>query len=79
MNTKRVWGRWYELGNCDWHVYTTDSVYTIDIHNQREPPVERREFYQCSVVTWVGKNSKKEGICEYVLLIPFAVQYKLTQ
>ena len=34
---------------------------------------------QYSVMTYMGKESKKEWICVYVYLIHFAVQQKLTQ
>ena len=41
-----------------------------------------RKSTQCSVLTYMGKKSKKEGYmcaCVYVQLIHYAVQQKLTQ
>ena len=29
MDTKGV-GGWDELGDCDWHIYTIDTMYKID-------------------------------------------------
>ena len=33
----------------------------------------------CSVVTWMGGKSTREGICVYIWLVHFAVQQELAQ
>ena len=57
---------WDELGDWDWHMYAIDSMSKID--NQWEPTVWHKELIQCSLVTQVGRKSKKEGTCMADLL-----------
>ena len=69
------------MGDWDWHIYAIDSVY----NNENLCITNENLLYstgnstQCSVVTWVGRKSKKEGIYVYIWLIHFIVQQKLTQ
>ena len=52
-------------------------MYKID--NYREHTLEHGNTPQCSVVTYVGRQSRKEGIYIHVQLIHFAIQEKATQ
>ena len=73
----------YGGGGMNWETVT--DIYTLLILCIKESSTtsenlpQHRELCQGSVVTYMGKNSTKEGPCIYILLIHSAVQYKLTQ
>ena len=76
------WEGWDELGDQDWHVYTT----MCKTDSQREPAVQHRELslVLCDDLDgWDGgggeREVQREGIYVYIQLIRFIVQQKLTQ
>ena len=58
--------------SVNWEAHTIDAMYKI--RNS-----ENLRSSSCSVVTQMGRKSKKEGMYVYIQLIHFAVQEKLTQ
>ena len=53
-------------------------LYTKQITN-KDPLCHTGNSTQYSVITYVGKESEKEGICIYLSLNHFTVHLKLTQ
>ena len=54
-------------------------LYTQRIKSGKRTAIQRGCSGQYSVMTYMGRESKKEWICVHVQLIHFAVRLKLTQ
>ena len=53
---------WDELGDWDWHIYTSDTMYKID--EQWAPTVYLRELYPVLCVIFIkNKQNRDIGIC----------------
>ena len=76
MDTKGGKVGWDELGNWDSHIYTT---IVKSMTNENLLHSTRNSTTQCSVVSWMRRKSKREGIYAYVWLIHFDVQKKIAQ
>ena len=48
------------VGDGDWHIYITDTMYKMDIL------YSPGNSTQCSLVTWMARKSKREGIYVYI-------------
>ena len=58
------WG-WDELGDWYWHLYIIDAMYRVD--NWGEPTENSTgNSTQSSVMTYMGRKSRKEGIYAYI-------------
>ena len=73
MDTKEREGEWDELGDWDWHVYT--AMYGGETSESLLYRAGKSTW--CSVVSYMGGKSRREGNSAYLWLIHFAVQQKL--
>ena len=64
-------GVWDELRDWDWHIYTMDAIYQ-KITNENLL-YSTGDSTQRSLVTEMGRKSKKAGIYVYMWLVHFVV------
>ena len=66
-----------ERGGINWEIGI--DIYTLLYIKDKNRLYSTGNYIHCSVMTFLGMESRREWIYVYVWLIDFAVQQKLTQ